>query len=133
MLSKGSNPAMSAIQAYVRTTAPRGRETERVGPFLATYSPGTSHPMLNYAIPDGGLPAPRPAPAAGVLHRRRSRPGETAGRSGLPARTAGAADDVRAGRAGRQAGTGRHPVACAGVRRGLPADAGSAEHRVRRT
>ncbi|MDQ7806588.1 GNAT family N-acetyltransferase [Amycolatopsis sp. A133] len=43
---------MSAIQAYVRTTAPRGRETERVGPFLATYSPGTAHPMLNYAIPD---------------------------------------------------------------------------------
>jgi ribosomal protein S18 acetylase RimI-like enzyme len=45
---------MSAIQTYVRKTAPRGRETERVGPFLATYSPGTAHPMLNYAIPDDG-------------------------------------------------------------------------------
>ncbi|NBH12359.1 GNAT family N-acetyltransferase [Amycolatopsis sp. SID8362] len=45
---------MSAIQNYVRKTAPRGRETERVGPFLATYSPGTAHPMLNYAIPDDG-------------------------------------------------------------------------------
>ncbi|MEU4249698.1 GNAT family N-acetyltransferase [Amycolatopsis sp. NPDC026612] len=45
---------MSAIQTYVRTTAPRGRETERLGPFLATYSPGTAHPMLNYAIPDDG-------------------------------------------------------------------------------
>ncbi|WP_290050547.1 GNAT family N-acetyltransferase [Amycolatopsis solani] len=45
---------MSAIQTYVRTTAPRGRETEQVGPFLATYSPGTAHPMLNYAIPDDG-------------------------------------------------------------------------------
>lgn len=45
---------MSAIQTYVRKTACRGRETERVGPFLATYSPGTAHPMLNYAIPDDG-------------------------------------------------------------------------------
>ncbi|MEU0789492.1 GNAT family N-acetyltransferase [Amycolatopsis sp. NPDC005961] len=45
---------MSAIQAYVRKTAPRGRNTEQVGPFLATYSPGTAHPMLNYAIPDDG-------------------------------------------------------------------------------
>ncbi|MFJ9781853.1 GNAT family N-acetyltransferase [Amycolatopsis sp. NPDC101161] len=51
---------MSAIQAYVRKTAPRGRDTERVGPFLATYSPGTPHPMLNYAIPDDGA---RPTPA----------------------------------------------------------------------
>jgi ribosomal protein S18 acetylase RimI-like enzyme len=45
---------MSAIQTYVRKTASRGRETEQVGPFLATYSPGTAHPMLNYAIPDDG-------------------------------------------------------------------------------
>ncbi|MEU8631311.1 GNAT family N-acetyltransferase [Amycolatopsis sp. NPDC048633] len=45
---------MSAIQTYVRKTAPRGRHTEQVGPFLATYSPGTAHPMLNYAIPDDG-------------------------------------------------------------------------------
>jgi ribosomal protein S18 acetylase RimI-like enzyme len=45
---------MSAIQTYVRKTAPRGRTTEQVGPFLATYSPGTAHPMLNYAIPDDG-------------------------------------------------------------------------------
>jgi ribosomal protein S18 acetylase RimI-like enzyme len=45
---------MSAIQTYVRKTASRGRETERVGPFLATYSPDTAHPMLNYAIPDDG-------------------------------------------------------------------------------
>lgn len=44
--------AVFAVQDYVRTTAPRGRETERVGPFLATFTPGTSHPMVNYAIPD---------------------------------------------------------------------------------
>ncbi|MDT8910716.1 GNAT family N-acetyltransferase [Amycolatopsis sp. PS_44_ISF1] len=43
---------MSVIQAYVRTTAPRGRDTERVGPFLATFARDTGHPMLNYAIPD---------------------------------------------------------------------------------
>ncbi|MFI5584837.1 GNAT family N-acetyltransferase [Amycolatopsis sp. NPDC051758] len=45
---------MSAIQTYVRKTAPRGRDTEQVGPFLATYARGTDHPMLNYAIPDDG-------------------------------------------------------------------------------
>ncbi|RJQ77304.1 GNAT family N-acetyltransferase [Amycolatopsis panacis] len=45
---------MSAIQAYVRTTAPRGRDTERIGPFLATFSRESSSPMLNYAIPDDG-------------------------------------------------------------------------------
>ncbi|MBV9844619.1 MAG: GNAT family N-acetyltransferase [Kutzneria sp.] len=51
---------MSAVQNYVRETAPRGRETARVGPFLATFTPGTDHPMLNYAIPDNGA---RPSPA----------------------------------------------------------------------
>ncbi|MDX3192051.1 GNAT family N-acetyltransferase [Streptomyces sp. MN03-5084-2B] len=63
---------MSAIQAYVRTTAPRGRETEQVGPFLATYSPGTSHPMLNYAIPDDGArPTPAEIDALTAAYRRR--------------------------------------------------------------
>ncbi|MFF0146493.1 FR47-like protein [Amycolatopsis sulphurea] len=51
---------MSAIQAYVRTTAPRGRDTERIGPFLATFSRESSNPMLNYAIPDEGA---EPSPA----------------------------------------------------------------------
>jgi ribosomal protein S18 acetylase RimI-like enzyme len=72
MLSKGSNPAMSAIQTYVRKTAPRGRETEQVGPFLATYSPGTAHPMLNYAIPDDGAkPARAEIDALTAAYRRR--------------------------------------------------------------
>ena len=53
---------MSAIQTYVRTTAARGRETERIGPFLATYTPDSTHPMLNYAIPDDGA-----APSADVI------------------------------------------------------------------
>jgi ribosomal protein S18 acetylase RimI-like enzyme len=65
---------MSAIQAYVRKTAPRGRETERVGPFLATYSPGTAHPMLNYAIPDDGAkPTPAEIDALTGAYRRRDR------------------------------------------------------------
>jgi len=63
---------MSAIQKYVRTTASRGRETERVGPFLATYSPGTHHPMLNYAIPDDGAkPTPAEIGALTEAFRRR--------------------------------------------------------------
>ncbi|WP_410637403.1 GNAT family N-acetyltransferase [Amycolatopsis sp. lyj-346] len=63
---------MSAIQAYVRTTAPRGRETERIGPFLATYSPGNSHPMLNYAIPDDGAkPTAAEIDALTAAYRRR--------------------------------------------------------------
>ncbi|WP_410608513.1 GNAT family N-acetyltransferase [Amycolatopsis sp. lyj-109] len=63
---------MSAIQTYVRTTAPRGRETERIGPFLATYSPGTAHPMLNYAIPDDGArPTAAEIDALTAAYRRR--------------------------------------------------------------
>ncbi|MGW4061086.1 GNAT family N-acetyltransferase [Amycolatopsis sp. NPDC004747] len=62
---------MSAIQAYVRATAPRGRETERIGPFLATYAPG-DHPMLNYAIPDDGAqPTPAEIDALTAAYRRR--------------------------------------------------------------
>ncbi|MEV4050822.1 GNAT family N-acetyltransferase [Amycolatopsis sp. NPDC049688] len=63
---------MSAIQAYVRKTAPRGRTTERVGPFLATFSPDTAHPMLNYAIPDDGAkpPAAEIAALTGAYRRR---------------------------------------------------------------
>jgi ribosomal protein S18 acetylase RimI-like enzyme len=63
---------MSAIQTYVRKTAPRGRETERVGPFLATYSPDTEHPMLNYAIPDDGArPSAAEIDALTTAYRRR--------------------------------------------------------------
>ncbi|WP_326567037.1 GNAT family N-acetyltransferase [Amycolatopsis rhabdoformis] len=51
---------MSALQAYVRSTAPRGRDVERIGPFLATFSRTSDHPMVNYAIPDDGA-APSPA------------------------------------------------------------------------
>ncbi|WP_338059618.1 hypothetical protein [Amycolatopsis vancoresmycina] len=63
---------MSAIQTYVRKTAPRGRATERVGPFLAIFSPDTAHPMLNYAIPDDGAkPTAAEIDALTEAYRRR--------------------------------------------------------------
>ena len=42
------------LQAYLRGAAARGRETERIGPFLATFDNASDNPFLNYAIPDGG-------------------------------------------------------------------------------
>ena len=42
------------IQAYLRNTAARGRETERIGSFLATFDGESDNPFLNYAIPDDG-------------------------------------------------------------------------------
>ncbi|RYG70894.1 GNAT family N-acetyltransferase [bacterium] len=47
------------IQAYMRLAASRDRETEQVGPFLATYTAHTEMTYLNYAIPsDGAQPTP---------------------------------------------------------------------------
>ncbi|MGV9293662.1 GNAT family N-acetyltransferase [Amycolatopsis sp. NPDC003676] len=57
---------MSALQAYVRATAPIGRDTERIGPFLATFAQDSSHPMANYAIPDDSA-APTPAEIAHLI------------------------------------------------------------------
>jgi ribosomal protein S18 acetylase RimI-like enzyme len=46
---------MSAlIQAYIRRNAAGERDTEKIGPFLATFSRRSSNPFLNYAIPDTG-------------------------------------------------------------------------------
>ncbi|HEX8104908.1 MAG TPA: GNAT family N-acetyltransferase [Solirubrobacteraceae bacterium] len=42
------------IQASIRTTAARGRDVERVGPFLATFDPHDDLKYLSYAIPDDG-------------------------------------------------------------------------------
>ncbi|WP_410656083.1 GNAT family N-acetyltransferase [Amycolatopsis sp. lyj-112] len=44
-----------SLQSYIRTTAAKFRETERIGPFLATYYLEASSPFLNYAIPDDGV------------------------------------------------------------------------------
>ena len=43
---------LQRIQSYLRVAAPRGREHERIGPFLATFNVSTDNPYLNYAIPD---------------------------------------------------------------------------------
>jgi ribosomal protein S18 acetylase RimI-like enzyme len=45
---------LQRIQSYLRVAAPRGRDSERIGPFLATFSRHSDNPYLNYAIPDDG-------------------------------------------------------------------------------
>ena len=44
----------SRIQSYLRFAASQQRDTERIGPFLATFSRHSTNPYLNYAIPDDG-------------------------------------------------------------------------------
>jgi GNAT superfamily N-acetyltransferase len=40
------------IQAYLRASISDGREIERIGPFLASFTRSSRNPFLNYAIPD---------------------------------------------------------------------------------
>jgi ribosomal protein S18 acetylase RimI-like enzyme len=62
------------IQNYIRSTASRGRDTERVGPFLATFSPHTTNQYLNYAIPDADArPTPYDAEALAKAFEQRGR------------------------------------------------------------
>ncbi len=42
------------IQAAICADATRSREVERIGPFVATFTPGSRNPYLNYAIPEAG-------------------------------------------------------------------------------
>lgn len=42
----------SRIQSYLRIAASHQRDTEQIGSFLATFTPGNDNPFLNYAIPD---------------------------------------------------------------------------------
>lgn len=42
------------IQSYLRRAAARGRDTQHIGPFLATFTLQDPNPFLNYAIPDEG-------------------------------------------------------------------------------
>jgi len=44
----------SRIQSYLRFAASQQRDTERIGPFLATFSRHSANAYLNYAIPDDG-------------------------------------------------------------------------------
>ena len=58
----------------MRVAAPRGREHERIGPFLATYTRADGNPYLNYAIPDeGARPAPADVAALVTAYRQRFR------------------------------------------------------------
>ena len=58
----------------IRTTAARGRETERVGPFLATFDPDDDLRYPSYAIPDDGAePGPGDVAALIEAYRRRAR------------------------------------------------------------
>lgn len=64
------------IQAYLRVAASHGRETERIGPFLATFNLSSDNPYLNYAIPDDNADPSRDDVAALVAayERRWRRP-----------------------------------------------------------
>jgi ribosomal protein S18 acetylase RimI-like enzyme len=58
----------------LRVAAPRGRDHEWIGPFLATFSRVDANPYLNYAIPDNGATPSRSAVDALVdAYRRRER------------------------------------------------------------
>jgi ribosomal protein S18 acetylase RimI-like enzyme len=64
----------SHIQAYIRVAASSGRDTERIGPFLATFSRRGDNPYLSYAIPDdGAIPSPDEVAALIAAYRRRGR------------------------------------------------------------
>lgn len=63
---------MTALQSHIRRAAAAGRTTERVGPFLATFEPGSDNPFLNYAVPDDGArPTPADVAALTAAYRRR--------------------------------------------------------------
>ncbi len=67
-------PIETRIQAYLRIAARQGRDTERIGPFLATISRHSSNPYLNYAMPEDGA-VPTKADVAGLIdaYERRER------------------------------------------------------------
>lgn len=62
------------LQQYVRHAASRGRDTERIGPFLATFDPHNDNPYLSYAMPDDGA-QPTGADVAALIaaYERRGR------------------------------------------------------------
>jgi predicted GNAT family acetyltransferase len=45
---------LAAIQEAIRADAVRSRDVVEVGPFVATFTPGSANPFLNYAIPERG-------------------------------------------------------------------------------
>jgi ribosomal protein S18 acetylase RimI-like enzyme len=62
------------IQDALRHHAPRGRDTAKIGPFLATFTRDTDNPYLNYAIPDDeGSPSPEDVEGLVTVYRERNR------------------------------------------------------------
>jgi GNAT superfamily N-acetyltransferase len=62
------------IQSYLRTSASRVRETERIGPFLATFDRESDNPFLSYAVPDdGAVPSPSEVGQLVAAYQRRGR------------------------------------------------------------
>jgi GNAT superfamily N-acetyltransferase len=67
-----ASPTDVAIVAYLRRSIAAGRDTERIGPFLASFSRATKNPFLNYAIPDDDA-APSPPDIAGLIETYEAR------------------------------------------------------------
>lgn len=64
----------SQIQSYLRFAASCQRDTERLGPFLATFNRHNDNPFLNYAIPDDeAMPSCADITALITAYKRRSR------------------------------------------------------------
>lgn len=64
----------SRIQSYLRVAASHQRGTERIGSFLATFTPDNDNPFLNYAIPDDhATPSPADVAALIAAYEKRSR------------------------------------------------------------
>ena len=63
---------LQRIHAYLRVAAPRGRDTERIGSFLATFNRESDNPYLNYAIPDDGA-QPSEADVGALIDAYRAR------------------------------------------------------------
>ncbi|GAA6622948.1 GNAT family N-acetyltransferase [Scytonema sp. NUACC26] len=64
----------SHIQSYLRVAASHQRDTEQIGPFLATFSRSNNNPFLNYAIPDeNATPSPVDVTALIVAYEKRLR------------------------------------------------------------
>ena len=66
--------ALARIQSSLRVAASRNRETARLGPFLATFSPASDLPFLSYAIPDANAdPTPDDIAALVAFYAARER------------------------------------------------------------
>jgi len=76
-VSAGGGSSVRDLQAFLRTSAQRGRKIVRAGPFTVTIHPDDPLRFLNYAIPDDGA-RPEPDAIAALrdafrLHERRPR------------------------------------------------------------